>query len=160
MRCPAPAAAAGPGHQGGARPRREGLALRIDADGAMFLPEGAAPSTHIVKPENISVDFPFPANEFFCMRLARELRVSVPVVSLMHLPEPLYVIERFDRERHIHAGRNAAPAVRRIHQIDLCQVLGVAPSRKYEAEGGLGLQQLLEVIRGVFIDRPSWLPTP
>jgi hypothetical protein len=44
--------------------------LRIDAHGALFLPEGTAASTHIVKPENASADFPFcPANEFFCMRL-------------------------------------------------------------------------------------------
>lgn len=47
---------------------QEKLGLRIDADGALFLPEGMAASTHIVKPENASLDFPFcPANEFFCM---------------------------------------------------------------------------------------------
>jgi len=77
---------------------QEKLGLRIDAQGAMFLPEGTAASTHIVKPENASADFPFcPANEFFCMRLAAELKVPVPQVDLLHLPEPLYVIERFDR---------------------------------------------------------------
>ena len=49
---------------------QEKLGLHIDAHGAMFLPEGSAPSTHIVKPENASADFPYcPANEFFCMRL-------------------------------------------------------------------------------------------
>ena len=79
---------------------QEKLGLRIDAHGAMFLPEGSAPSTHIVKPENASADFPHcPANEFFCMRLAHELKVPVPAVGLLHLPEPLYVIERFDRVR-------------------------------------------------------------
>ncbi len=133
---------------------QEKLGLRIDTDGALFLPEGSAPSTHIVKPENASADFPYcPANEFFCMRLAHELKVSVPAVGLLHLPEPLYVIERFDREP-LRAGKGVGRAFRRIHQIDLCQTLGVAPSKKYESEGGLGLHHLFEVFRGTFIERP------
>jgi serine/threonine-protein kinase HipA len=133
---------------------QEKLGLRIDTHGAMFLPEGTAASTHIVKPENASVDFPFcPANEFFCMRLADELKVPVPEVNLLHLPEPLYVIERFDRE---HASMAITPdkTIQRLHQIDLCQALGVSPSKKYESEGGLGLQQLFELVRSPFIDRP------
>jgi len=130
---------------------QEKLGLRIDANGGMFLPEGAAASTHIVKPENASADFPFcPANEFFCMRLARELKVPVPEVNLLHLSEPLYVIERFDRELSDKNGKT----YRRIHQIDLCQAMGVPPSKKYESEGGLGLHHLFEVLRGSFIDRP------
>lgn len=128
---------------------QEKLGLRIDAGGMMFLPEGSAPSTHIVKPENASADFPHcPANEFFCMRLAHELKVQVPAVGLLHLPEPLYVIERFDRVPL------AGGIFGRLHQIDLCQALGVAPSKKYESEGGLGLHHLFGVLRGSFIDRP------
>jgi serine/threonine-protein kinase HipA len=127
---------------------QEKLGLRIDAHGAMFLPEGIAASTHIVKPENASADFPFcPANEFFCMRLAAELKVPVSQVDLLHLPEPLYVIERFDRAPD-------AETIRRLHQIDLCQALGVSPSKKYESEGGLGLQHLFDLVRSPFIDRP------
>ncbi len=135
---------------------QEKLGLRIDASGAMFLPEGSAPSTHIVKPENASADFPHcPANEFFCMRLAHELKVPVPAVGLLHLPEPLYVIERFDRvPLDKSAEKMAGRAFGRLHQIDLCQALGVAPSKKYESEGGLGLHHLFGVLRGTFIDRP------
>ena len=133
---------------------QEKLGLRIDANGAMFLPEGSAPSTHIVKPENGSADFPFcPANEFFCMRLAAELKVPAPEVNLLHLPEPLYVIERFDRER-TSTATSPEETIRRLHQIDLCQALGVSPSKKYESEGGLGLQHLFELIGSPFIDRP------
>jgi len=127
---------------------QEKVGLRIDAHGSIFLPEGTAASTHIVKPENASADFPFcPANEFFCMRLAAELKVPVPQVDLLHLPEPLYVIERFDRTP-------TAETIRRLHQIDLCQALGVSPSKKYESEGGLGLQHLFDLVRSPFIDRP------
>jgi serine/threonine-protein kinase HipA len=135
---------------------QEKLGLRIDVHGAMFLPEGSAPSTHIVKPENASADFPYcPANEFFCMRLAHELKLPVPAVGLLHVPEPLYVIERFDRvPLEQSAEKLAGTRFGRIHQIDLCQALGVAPSKKYESEGGLGLHHLFGVIRGTFIDRP------
>jgi serine/threonine-protein kinase HipA len=135
---------------------QEKLGLRIDPDGVMFLPEGTAASTHIVKPENASADFPFcPANEFFCMRLADELKVPVPQVSLRHLPEPLYIIERFDRHRPKPKNGEGASPIKRLHQIDLCQALGVSPSRKYESEGGLGLHHLFEVLLGPFIDRPA-----
>ena len=135
---------------------QEKLGLRIDAHGAMFLPEGTAASTHIVKPENASLDFPLcPANEFFCMRLAAELGVPVPGVDLLHLPEPLYVIERFDRQVEKKVGADTDGSVQRLHQIDLCQALGVSPSKKYESEGGLGLHDLFEVLQGTFIDRPA-----
>lgn len=135
---------------------QEKLGLRIDAHGALFLPEGMAASTHIVKPENASLDFPFcPANEFFCMRLAVELGIRVPVVDLLHLPEPLYVIERFDRRAANDGGADIGSSVQRLHQIDLCQALGVSPSRKYESEGGLGLHHLFEVLQGAFVDRPA-----
>ncbi len=135
---------------------QEKLGLRIEPDGAMFLPEGTAASTHIVKPENASADFPYcPANEFFCMRLADELKVPVPRVGLRHLPEPLYVIERFDRTRTKPMKGEEGSSIKRLHQIDLCQALGVSPTRKYESEGGLGLHHLFEVLLGPFIDRPA-----
>lgn len=128
---------------------QEKLGLRIDAKGNMFVPQGSSASTHIVKPDNASSDFPFcPANEFFCMRLAHQLALPVPQVGLLHLPEPLYVVARFDRL----PGRGTA--VRRIHQIDLCQMLGVAPSKKYESEGGLGLHDLFGALNPGFIERP------
>lgn len=137
---------------------QEKLGLRIAANGDLFLPEGTAASTHIVKPENASADFPFcPANEFFCMRLAAELKLPVPLVDLLHLPDPLYVINRFDRESADVKGSQEGAQdkeIRRLHQIDLCQALGVSPSKKYESEGGLGLHHLFEVIRSDFIDRP------
>ena len=134
---------------------QEKLALYIDFAGNLFLPEGTAASTHIVKPENTSTDFPFcTANEFFCMRLAAELKVPVPAVDLLHLPEPLYIIKRFDRDRA--SGKLASEdTVQRLHQIDLCQALGVSPTRKYESEGGLGLNHLFDVLQGAFIDRPA-----
>jgi serine/threonine-protein kinase HipA len=89
------------------------------------------------------------------MRLARELKVPVPSVGLLHLPEPIYIIERFDRFPEQHASREEGlGTVKRLHQIDLCQALSVAPSRKYESEGGLGLDDLFGILKGSFIASP------
>lgn len=127
---------------------QEKLGLRINADGAFFLPKGDAASSHIVKPDNVSPDFPYcPANEFFCMSLAREMKFPVPEVHLLHLPSPLYCIRRYDR---IENGLN----IKKLHQIDLCQALGVPPSRKYESDGGLGLPELLSLLGGSQMERP------
>jgi len=100
------------------------------AGDAFLLPAGAA-SSQIIKPDNARPErYPFcPANEHFCMSLAREAGLPVPETSLLHIPEPIYVVGRFDR-------RMEGERVRRIHQIDLCQLLNKWPGYKYEAEGG------------------------
>ncbi|MBI1891139.1 MAG: HipA domain-containing protein [Burkholderiales bacterium] len=57
----------------------------------MSLPDDGASSTHIIKPENANQQFPhMPANEYFCMRLARALNVPVPDVELLHIPDPVF----------------------------------------------------------------------
>ena len=105
-------------------------------DDAFFLPQGAAASTHILKPDNQQADFPFcPANEFFCMRLAAELGLPVPDVSLRHIPEAVYLISRFDR---VVTGQD----VQRKHQIDLCQLLNKWVGYKYESHGGVTSRDL------------------
>jgi len=127
---------------------QEKLGLLITADGSLFLPKGNAASSHIVKPDNVSPDFPYcPANEFFCMSLARVMKLPVPEVDLLHLPAPLYCVRRYDR---IETGGS----VNKLHQIDLCQALGVPPSKKYESDGGLGLQELLSLLGGSLMERP------
>ncbi len=105
------------------------LGVRRTGD-AFFLPAGAA-SSHIIKPDNARPDrYPFcPANEHFCMALARDAGLSAPETSLVHLPEAIYVVTRFDRYLE---GEH----IRRIHQLDLCQLLNKWPGYKYEGEGG------------------------
>ena len=105
--------------------------LPLHWDGAQFrLPQGA-PSTHILKPENARPErYPFcPANEHFCMSLARSIGLPAPDTELMHLPEPAYLVRRCDR---VTADRQT----RRLHQIDLCQLLNKWPEYKYETQGG------------------------
>jgi len=111
------------------------LGVRVKDDD-LFLPQGAAASTHILKPENQHSDFPFcPANEFFCMQLAAQLNLPVPDISLRHLPEAVYLVRRFDR---VVSGQ----AVQRKHQIDLCQLLNKWVGYKYESHGGVTSRDL------------------
>lgn len=107
-------------------------------DNHFYLPQEAAASSHIIKPDNTNETFPFcPANEFFCMRLAKELKLSVPYVDLFHLPEPIFIIERFDR---INKGNN----IQRRHQVDLCQLLNKWVGYKYESHGGITIKELFK----------------
>jgi len=95
-----------------------------------LLPRGGA-SSAIIKPDNGRPQaFPFcPANEHFCMSVASEVGIAVPATEIEHVPEPIYIVERYDRFIADHI-------VRRRHQIDLCQLLGKWPGFKYQSEGG------------------------
>lgn len=105
------------------------------------MPEGTTPSTCILKPENVNKTYPFcPANEWFCMSLAKQSGLIVPDVDLISVgPHRAYVVQRCDR-KILDGGY-----VQRIHQIDLCQAQNVPARKKYEDEGGLAAADLFEV---------------
>lgn len=106
------------------------------AEGRLWLPEGGAASTHILKPAlhpaRLFADSVL--NEAFCLRLAGELGLPVPAITVLHDPEPLLLVERYDRQ--VIDGR-----IERLHQLDLCQIAGELPGNKYEADGGPGFRQ-------------------
>ena len=118
------------------------------AGGELWLPEGDAPSTHILKPalqpQNL---FPDSAtNEAFCLRLAAELGLPAARVIVMTDPESFLLIERYDR---LVSGQH----IERLHQLDLCQLAGVLPEHKYESDGGPGLKLCFDQV-----DRYSAVP--
>jgi serine/threonine-protein kinase HipA len=94
--------------------------------GELFEPSGNIPSTHLLKPDHLDTDsWPSSvANEYFVMRLAARLGLDVPPVQLRYVPDPVYIIERFDREV-------AGAGTRRLHIIDACQALGLDRMFKY-----------------------------
>ena len=97
-------------------------------DGALFEPLQGTPSTHILKPLHPSDDYAASvANEYFTMRLAGALGLETPQVRHMYVPQPVYIIERFDRE-YLGDG-----SVGRRHVIDACQLLGKARTFKYSS---------------------------
>jgi serine/threonine-protein kinase HipA len=96
-------------------------------EGAIFLPIGETPSTHILKPDHVDGDeYPFSvANEYYVMRLAARMGLPVPRVHIRFVPQPVYIVDRFDREVE-------GDAIVRLHIIDACQLLNLDRAFKYQ----------------------------
>lgn len=111
------------------------LPVAMDGD-VLCEPLGAQPSTHILKPDHPDDDYPHSVvNEWFSMRLAAALGLVVPDVRRRCVPEPVYLIQRFDRQR-------TTTGWRRLHAIDACQLLNLDRSFKY-AQGSIDALALL-----------------
>lgn len=77
----------------------------------------------------------------FLPALARSLGLIVPNSKVVRFQDEIaIVVERYDRMR---AGGRWV----RIHQEDMCQALGLHPTRKYESDGGPGVQRIVELLR-------------
>lgn len=117
------------------------LALVIGESG-LFEPEGCTPSTHILKPDHPQRELydATAANEWFVMRLAREMKLDVPDVSLKRVPEAVYLIERFDRHwQH--------DQLERLHVLDACQLLSLDKGFKYQRATVATLREILGHVR-------------
>jgi len=94
---------------------------------ALFEPLPGSSSTHILKPDNQSEDYPHSViNEYFTMRLAGAVGLNVPAVRRLYTPAPVYIVQRFDRTVESDGQ------VRRLHIIDTCQLLNKSRAFKYE----------------------------
>jgi len=101
------------------------------------LVEAPLASTHILKPESHNPATPFMvANEHFCMTLAARMGLPVAPVHIRRLPEPILLIERFDRTVQRAQDGRTATAVHRRHVIDACQALDMPVALKYERNMG------------------------
>lgn len=123
-------------------------------DGKLYEPVGARASTHILKPDHPDEDYPHSVvNEWFSMRLANAMGLDVPVVERRYVPEPIYLIERFDREK-------VGAQWRRLHAIDACQLLNLDRSYKYSQGSIETLARLAAACRGPAVVRTKlfqWL---
>ena len=101
------------------------------------LVEAPLASTHILKPESHNPATPFMvANEHFCMTLASRMGLPVAPVRIRRVPEPVLLVERFDRTVERAQDGQTAAAVRRRHVIDACQALDMPVALKYERNMG------------------------
>ncbi|MCP4627065.1 MAG: type II toxin-antitoxin system HipA family toxin [bacterium] len=115
------------------------IPVYIDAD-RFYLTFGIAPSSHILKPQSPYFE-DVVQNEYFCMRLADVVELTVPGSSIWQGKSQIaYIVERYDRIK------TRDGIIERLHQEDLCQVLGCMPDQKYENEGGPGLAECSRVL--------------
>lgn len=116
--------------------------------GRWLKPTGTTPTTHIFKPQighlESGIDLSNSVeNEYFCLTLTKALQLpSAKVQMATFVGKRVLIVERFDRlftkdERLL-----------RVPQEDCCQALSVPWTIKYEKEGGPGIVQILQLLRG------------
>lgn len=122
---------------------QEKMGVRFDARTQQLSESvGNSPTTHILKPNTRQPRYqPSAVNEYACMLLAKALKLPVPNVWLVHVPEAVYLTERYDRV-------DVAGRIVSLHQFDGCQLLGHGSGWKYERQGGLvSLPKLVAALR-------------
>ena len=110
-------------------------------DGSIALVKGTTPTSHILKPliEDIKDSV---HNEYFCLALARSMNIETPEAEIHWLGyTPYFLVKRYDRKIVSDKG------IKRLHQEDLCQALGILPELKYEREGGPSIASSLELLQ-------------
>lgn len=111
-------------------------------------PHGTTATTHIFKPSigrlpngldlTHSVE-----NEYLCLKLLDAIGLPAAKAQMATYGERrVLIVERFDRLR-TQDGR-----LLRLPQEDCCQALSVVPSRKYQSDGGPGIEAILQLLRG------------
>ncbi len=121
-------------------------------DGRWGVPSGRLPTTHILKPPTGHFDG-HAENEHVCLALAHALGLPAVRSRVMRFgEETAIVIERYDRQTE-------GNRIHRVHQEDICQALGVMPTKKYQNEGGPGPLAIVELLRTYSTDRATDLDT-
>lgn len=117
-------------------------------DKKWFKPAGTTATTHILKPQigqlpngidlSNSVE-----NEYLCLKLLAALGVPTAHTEIADFGDRrTLIIERFDR-RWTTDGR-----LLRLPQEDICQALSVPPTRKYQSDGGPGMRDIIQLLKG------------
>lgn len=102
------------------------LPVRLLENGQIGIPVEGAPSSHILKPDSPGRLWGSVHNEAFCLTLAR--RVGLPaarVTTGRAGARAFLLVERYDRLQQ-------EEQLRRLHQEDFCQALGLPPGAKYQ----------------------------
>jgi len=116
--------------------------------GKWWKPHGTTPTTHILKtqigtlPNGLDLSHSV-ENEYYCLKLvaAFGLPANAAEIAVFGRTTAL-VIERFDR-KWTSDGR-----LLRIPQEDFCQALACPPSLKYQNQGGPGMVEGLNLLKG------------
>jgi serine/threonine-protein kinase HipA len=122
-------------------------------DGHWCMPRGSTPTTHIFKLPlgligGMKLDMRDSVNnEWLCSKILKEFDLPVAACQALQFEDvEVLVVERFDRTWW--APREGDSRLIRLPQEDMCQATGVAPEAKYEADGGPGMDRILDLLDG------------
>ncbi len=105
-----------------------------------YIPTNGAPSNVILKPAMVNFQSSI-ENECFCMMLANSVDLNVPPVSIVRKEsQQVLLIKRYDRKLD-------NDVLKRIHQEDLCQAMGLSHELKYQTDGGPDLTTCFDFVR-------------
>jgi len=119
------------------------IALRLEDD-RWHVPWGAEPSNRIIKVTRHGA-YPHEAvMEHLTMRTAARMGITTARTKVMSVEDvEAIIITRYDR------ARLGDSSLRRVHQEDFCQALGVSPDMKYQFQGGPTPEDIARLLRRV-----------
>lgn len=124
----------------------------LKMNGQWCRPHGETPTTHIFKLPmgllgNLQYDLRNSVeNEWLCALVLEAFGIPVAACEPLQFEDiKVLAIERFDR-RWFHG--NGKPELFRLPQEDMCQATGTPPHLKYEADGGPGIDRIMELLNG------------
>jgi len=116
------------------------------------LPEGVTPTSHIIKLpigyiEHSGIDLTESIeNEWLCLQILSAFGLPTNEVEIAHFDDTkTLVVKRFDRK-----WSKDCTKIIRLPQEDMCQALGISSHLKYESDGGPGIVNIMEVLRGAY----------
>ncbi len=111
-------------------------------DKQIALPTKDCPTTHILKPATSGYEG-IVENEYICLKTAEQVGLSIPHIEIRRVKEISFLlIQRYDRQIQNQL-------IKRIHQEDFCQALGISTRDKYQNEGGPGLHDCFQLLNKV-----------
>ena len=117
-----------------------------------YLPQGTAPSTHIVKQSHVRLEG-IVTNEQLSMMTAAKCGIEVPESFIIDLgngedKEVLYATRRYDRTFDGAVDTiNGLMCPLRLHQEDFSQAIGIPSTSKYEKERSGYMRRMFELLR-------------
>jgi serine/threonine-protein kinase HipA len=118
--------------------------------GRWVLPVGSTPTTHILKLPlglvgNMRADMRTSVeNEWLCSQIVAAYGLPVAACEIARFgDQKALVVERFDRRLSSDGSW-----IVRLPQEDMCQATGTPPIAKYQADGGPGIDAVMEILAG------------
>jgi serine/threonine-protein kinase HipA len=115
-----------------------------------LLPEGSTPTTHIFKLPlglvgNMRADMRTSVeNEWLCSKIVAAFGLAIAQCEMKRFGEQkVLIVERFDRRMSSDKSW-----ILRLPQEDMCQATGTSALRKYESDGGPGIERIMPLLAG------------